>query len=130
MREICERCKKKPAKNFVCQITDGQKKTFALCDDCFRADSAASGQPMFDGTERCYYCDAPAKTGRANDDCEQLARGERFHFTCLRCSQLYVGFIVPALVGIPGDLSADAQMDAYVNAVSESDRLVHATLRD
>ena len=129
MREVCERCKKKFAKNFVCQVTDGQKKTFALCDDCFRTDSAASGQPMFDGTERCYYCDAPAKTARANDEGEQLARGERFHFTCVRCSQLYVGFIVPALAGIQGALSAEAQMDAYVNAVSESDRLVHATLR-
>jgi len=130
MPVICERCKKRDAKNFVCQIIDGAQKNLSLCDECFRADQTLSDDvPTFDGTERCYYCQVPAKTARANDEAEQRVRGQRFHFTCVRCSQLYIQSILPAMAAIPADLSAEAQMSAYVDAVSASDRLVCATVR-
>lgn len=42
MPVICERCKKRDAKNFVCQIIDGAQKNLSLCDECFRADQTLS----------------------------------------------------------------------------------------
>ncbi len=131
MSDTCERCKERPAKNFICQITGGEQRNLSLCEECFRADHALSGDaPIFDGTERCYYCEAPAKSGRLNDEGERRARGQRFHFTCSRCTQLYVQFVLPAMATIPAELSADDQMKAYVDAILESDRLVSARVRE
>ena len=131
MPDICERCKERSAKNFICQIIGGEQRNLSLCDECFRADQALSSDaPIFDGTERCYYCEAPAKSGGLNDEGEQRARGQRFHFTCVRCSQLYVEFILPAMAAIPADLRADDQMNAYIDAILESDRLLSARVRE
>jgi protein-arginine kinase activator protein McsA len=131
MPNICERCKERPAKNFICQIIDGEQGNLSLCEQCFRGDQALSSDaPIFDGTELCYYCEAPAKSGGLNDEAEQLARGQRFHFTCVRCSQLYVQFILPAMAGISAELSAEDQTKAYINAILERDKLLSARVRE
>jgi protein-arginine kinase activator protein McsA len=128
---ICERCKERPAKNFICQIIGDEKNNLSLCEECFRADhSLSSDTPIFDGSERCYYCKAPAKSGRINDEEEQRVRGERFHFTCGRCSQLYAQFVLQAMTAIPAGLSAEEQIKAYIDVISESDRLLSAKVRE
>jgi protein-arginine kinase activator protein McsA len=130
MPDICERCKERPAKNFICQIIGAEQRNLSLCEECFRADQALSSDtPIFDGTERCYYCEAPAKSGHLNDEAEQRARGQRFQFTCVRCGQLYVQFILPAMAGISAELSAEDQIKAYIDAILESDRLLSARVR-
>jgi hypothetical protein len=80
MREICERCKKKPAKNFICQIMGSEQRTLDLCDDCLRAHDAANpGKIPLDGTQTCYYCGSPAQAASRNDEWEQRVRGRPFH---------------------------------------------------
>jgi protein-arginine kinase activator protein McsA len=65
----CERCKERPAKNFICQIIDDEQRNLSLCEECFRTDRALSSDtPVFDGTEQCYYCGGPARSGRLNDE--------------------------------------------------------------
>ena len=131
MREICDICKSKPAKNHLCEIIDDRMATLDLCDDCFRARGAATGDqfPILDGTQRCYYCGGQARSGGTNDESEQYVRHQRWHFTCVRCGQLYLDFILPALAGIPEGLSQADQRNAIITAISRSDDLVRGRLR-
>jgi len=57
-------------------------------------------------------------------------RGQRFHFTCVRCSQLYFQFILQAMAGISAELTAEEQMKAYIDAILQSDKLLSARVRE
>ena len=131
MREICDACRSKPAKNHVCEIRDGQQTTHDLCDDCFRAyQSRRSAEfPVLDG-QRCYYCGALAQAAGPNMEWERRARGERFHFTCFRCGLVYSEVISAALADVPEGLSRDAQIAALADLTSDADRLVRERVRD
>ena len=131
MREICDTCRSKPAKNHVCEIRHGQQTARDLCDDCFRAYQTSTGRefPVLDG-QRCYYCGAPAQSATPNMEWERRARGERFHFTCFRCSFISHEVVSAALADIPQDLSRDAQLEALVDLTSQTDELVRERVRE
>lgn len=126
MGEICNVCHRKPATNHLCEIKDGEMTTRDLCNDCLHAHRAATGYdfPILDGTQRCYYCGAPARSGGTNLEREQSVRGERFHFTCFRCSGLYHEFITASLANIPKGLTPQEEMDACTGLVAEADKRV------
>ena len=127
---ICERCKKRPAKNFICQIIGDEQRNLSLCEECYRADQALSSDaPVFDGTERCYYCGAPAKSGAKNDDAEHRARGQRFHFTCVRCAQLYAQFLMVALADIPSEASSETENEVAARWIRQIDTQVFECVR-
>ena len=132
MRETCDICDTKPAKNHLCEIIDGQQTSLDLCDDCLRARGAATGfqLPLLDGTQECYYCGSPAQAAGKNHEWERPVRGHAFHFTCFRCAELYHQFITTAVAAIPEGLSAQAQIDSLTRIVAESDRQVHEQIRE
>lgn len=114
MREICDLCGNKPAKNHLGEIIDGKQTSLDLCDDCIRARGAASGLdiPILDETQRCYYCGEPAQAGGKNLEWEQSVRGQRHHFTCFRCAALFHEFVSKSLRDIPKGLSSDKELEA------------------
>jgi protein-arginine kinase activator protein McsA len=132
MAEFCDICRQKPAKNHLCQIAYGEKTLLDLCEECFQAHQARMGveMPRFDGTQRCYYCGSPAQSCSMNQQWEQSVRGQRFHYTCLRCAELQYQFFMQALDAMPKGLSTDKQMDAITRAISESDSHVRKRLQD
>jgi protein-arginine kinase activator protein McsA len=131
MRDTCDLCGDKPAKNHLCEIVDGKQTSLDLCDDCFRARGAANGldMPILDGTQRCYYCEEPAQACGMNLEWEQAVRGERFHFTCFRCAALFHRFLLESLRDIPKGLSQDEELEAMTAAIAESDRKVCETIK-
>src|SRR5207244_2933871 len=111
---------------------DSQQTSLDLCDDCLRERSAASGfrMPLFDGSQRCYYCGGQAQSAGKNMEWEQAARGELFHFTCFRCSQLYHQFSTVALAALPRGRSVRDQIDALTRLIADTDRKVYEHVRD
>jgi protein-arginine kinase activator protein McsA len=126
---LCDNCHQKDATAFLTQIRDGKSTKRTLCEDCFREHSAATGGrfPILDGTQRCYYCGAQARSGGTNDEAEQCVRHQRWHFTCVRCGQLYLDSILPALAAIPDGVS---QRDAMIAVIGRTDDLVREKLRE
>ena len=126
MREICDLCRSKPAKNHLCEIIDGEQTSLDLCDDCLRARGAPYDVqlPVLDGTQRCYYCDKPAEGGGRNLPWEESVRGQPFHFVCRRCAKLYHDFLTASLASIPDDTSASKGVDAIKSLVAECDKKV------
>ena len=132
MRATCDVCHSRPAKNHLCEIINGQQTSLDLCDECLRAHSAATGfhMPLLDGTQRCYYCGSPAQSAGKNQEWEQPVRGQLFHFTCFRCSQLSHTFVTTALAALPEGLSPQAQLQALTQLVADTDRQVYERVRD
>ena len=131
MRETCDLCGNKPVKNHLCEIVNGAKTSLDLCDDCFRARGAANGfeMPILDGTQRCYYCEGPAQAGGPNQEWERSVRGQRFHFTCFRCSALFHRFLLESIRDIPKGLGKDEELEAMRAAIAKSDRKVCETIK-
>jgi|SRR5438094_51072 len=132
MRETCDVCHSQPAKNHLCEIIDSQQTSLDLCDDCLRERSAASGfrMPLLDGSQHCYYCGGQAQSAGKNLEWEEAARGELFHFTCFRCSQLYHQFATVALADLPSGLSAHDQIQALTRLIADTDKKVYERVGD
>jgi len=75
---------------------------------------------------KCYYCGVQASSGSMNQEWEQKARGERFHFACLKCLEIYGQLFQQRLEGISSTCPAQEQMQLMSLAVQETDMKVRA----
>jgi protein-arginine kinase activator protein McsA len=131
MRESCDLCHSRPAKNHLCEIIDGRQTSLDLCDECFRTRTATTGfqMPSLDGTQRCYYCGGLAQSAGRNHQWEQPVRGQLFHYSCFRCSELSHQFVAAALAALPSGLSREAQLEALTRLIADTDAQVRERVR-
>ena len=128
---LCQSCGTMAARDFLCQITDGQKTTFNLCDDCFRSHTTQTGLelPSLDGAQ-CFYCGGAAIAAGMNQEWEIAVRQQRFHYTCARCAQLSQQLTMEAIASLPEGLPDEEQLHRIEQVVRDVDARVRDIVRD
>lgn len=126
MADICQTCRERPATVHLCEIVDGRQTRVDLCEACFRThpSSRIVDLPSLDGSQKCFYCGAPAQCAGMNQLWEQEIRKQAFHYTCFRCAQLQSELLMKAIDAMPKGLSENEEMEAIRKATVETDRRV------
>jgi len=123
---LCQSCKSKPARHFICEIVNQRETKLELCDDCMRTyqEKMPVQFPKLDGTEHCYYCGEPATSGHMNQREQLRVRQQKFHLTCHRCFGLENKFFKEALNAIPRELPPAEQVSLIEQAIRDVDQKV------
>jgi protein-arginine kinase activator protein McsA len=126
---LCEVCRSRPAKNFICQIIHGVQTNRSLCDECANADAILDSASFANIHQaKCYYCGDKAASGSMNQAWELPSRQQQMHYTCLRCMNLYNQFYLPALSNIRSGMSPEELCQHLELVLRETDDRVRQAI--
>ena len=126
----CQACGLRPARNFFCQIIDGQQTNLILCDACIGSQSVAVGFPMLDGTQPCFYCGGLAAGAGMIESWEFAVRQQRFHYTCPRSAELEHKFTIEALSPLLDQAPSEQQAQVMQDIIRMVDERVRRAIQD
>jgi protein-arginine kinase activator protein McsA len=126
----CQACGSRPARNFICQIVNGQQTNLVLCDSCLRSQGVVAGFPNLDGTQACFHCGEVAAGASVNDAREFAVRQQRFHYSCARCAELEYTFTMEALSPLLDQVPSEQQEQVMRDMIRRVAQRVRRAIQD